>query len=103
MRMKNKMQEVNLFGKAPVEGLGCCGTEYSQIFDCIIKACMALEYFHLSNPNSPITEHDLFAGNELIKAIETSLNKNCLLPDQPPRSVKTLLDLYIQEFGSTKN
>ena len=94
--------EVNLFERDYVEGLGCCGTEYSQIFDCIVKACMALEYFHLGNPKSPVTDHDKFVGNELIKAIEDSLNKNCLLPDQNPRSVKTLLELYIQEFGKSK-
>lgn len=82
-----------------VPGLGGCGKDFNSLIDCIIKSCMTLIYYHLSNPESEITEKQKKIAQAVISGVESALNETCLISGEQPKTMNEVLLNYLDKFN----
>lgn len=82
-------------GKPTLPGLVCCEKDIESIFNCIVKSCLSLLYYHLENTNTTVPEGERKIAEELIASVENVLNKTALKEGEPPKTMKEVLQEII--------
>lgn len=84
-------------GKPVLPGLSCCDKDANSIVGCIVKSCLSLIYYHLDNPESDLSDIQKNIINELVKSIESTLNRVALKPGDDPKSMREVLSELLQQ------
>ena len=79
--------------------LNCCGNSFESTMECIIKGCISLLYYYLSNPEAEINDKQREIGNTVIRAVEKACNNTCLVDGEKPKTMEEVLNEFLKSYN----